>query len=110
VVTLGSLAVMVVLGLVSGRSESAPSGGASRASPSPRSASPPTRRRRPRRRDAASSSSVAPLDNDLVEIAAKARQATFGLLSARHKLTDVIPTVHDIALLSLPAVTTIRFS
>lgn len=41
-----------------------------------------------------------PVDYDLVEIAAKARQATLCLLSAlaRHELTDVIPTVHDIAL------------
>jgi predicted transcriptional regulator of viral defense system len=40
-----------------------------------------------------------PVDYDLIEIAAKARQATLCLLSAlaRHELTDIIPSVHDIA-------------
>jgi predicted transcriptional regulator of viral defense system len=40
-----------------------------------------------------------PVDYDLIEIAVKARQATLCLLSAlaRHELTDIIPSVHDIA-------------
>ena len=42
----------------------------------------------------------APLDYDLVEIAARADKATLCLLSAlaRHELTDIIPATHDIAL------------
>jgi predicted transcriptional regulator of viral defense system len=42
----------------------------------------------------------APLDYDLVEIAARADQATLCLVSAlaRHELTDVIPATHDVAL------------
>lgn len=41
-----------------------------------------------------------PTDYDLAEIAAKAPQATLCLLSAlaRHELTDVIPSEHDVAL------------
>jgi predicted transcriptional regulator of viral defense system len=41
-----------------------------------------------------------PVDYDLIEVAAKARQPTLCLLSAlaRHELTDVIPPVHDIAI------------
>ena len=41
-----------------------------------------------------------PADYDLIEIAVKARQATLCLLSAlaQHELTDIIPSVHDIAL------------
>jgi predicted transcriptional regulator of viral defense system len=41
-----------------------------------------------------------PVDLDLIEIAAKADQATLCLLSAlaRHELADIIPPVHDIAL------------
>jgi predicted transcriptional regulator of viral defense system len=41
-----------------------------------------------------------PVDHDLIEIAAKARQPTLCLLSALawHELTDVIPPVHDIAI------------
>jgi hypothetical protein len=41
-----------------------------------------------------------PVDLDLIEIAAKAHQATLCLLSAlaRHELTDIIPAVHDVAL------------
>lgn len=40
-----------------------------------------------------------PADYDLVEIAVKARQPTLCLMSAlaRHELTDIIPSVHDIA-------------
>jgi predicted transcriptional regulator of viral defense system len=40
-----------------------------------------------------------PVDHDLIEIAAKAHRPTLCLLSAlaRHELTDVIPTAHDIA-------------
>lgn len=40
-----------------------------------------------------------PVDYDLIEIAVKARQATLCLLSAlaRHELTDIIPSVHDVA-------------
>jgi predicted transcriptional regulator of viral defense system len=42
----------------------------------------------------------APLDYDLVEIAARADRATLCLLSAlaRHELTDIIPAAHDVAL------------
>jgi predicted transcriptional regulator of viral defense system len=41
-----------------------------------------------------------PADHDLIEVAAKARQSTLCLLSAlaRHELTDVIPSIHDIAI------------
>ena len=41
-----------------------------------------------------------PVDYDLIEIAVKAHQPTLCLLSAlaRHELTDIIPSVHDIAL------------
>jgi predicted transcriptional regulator of viral defense system len=40
-----------------------------------------------------------PVDYDLIEIAAKAHRPTLCLLSAlaRHELTDIIPSVHDIA-------------
>jgi predicted transcriptional regulator of viral defense system len=40
-----------------------------------------------------------PVDYELIEIAVKAHRATFCLLSAlaRHELTDIIPSVHDIA-------------
>lgn len=40
-----------------------------------------------------------PVDYDLIEIAVKARQPTLCLMSAlaRHELTDIIPSVHDIA-------------
>jgi predicted transcriptional regulator of viral defense system len=40
-----------------------------------------------------------PVDFDLVEIAVKAHRPTLCLLSAlaRHELTDIIPSVHDIA-------------
>ncbi len=40
-----------------------------------------------------------PVDYDLIEIAVKAHRATFCLISAlaRHELTDIIPSVHDIA-------------
>jgi predicted transcriptional regulator of viral defense system len=40
-----------------------------------------------------------PIDYDLVEVAVKARQATLCLLSAlaQHELTDIIPSVHDVA-------------
>ena len=41
-----------------------------------------------------------PVDHDLIEVSAKARQPTLCLLSAlaRHELTDVIPPLHDIAI------------
>lgn len=41
----------------------------------------------------------APLDYDLVEIAARADKATLCLVSAlaRHELTDIIPVTHDVA-------------
>jgi predicted transcriptional regulator of viral defense system len=41
-----------------------------------------------------------PLDYDLVEIATRANDATLCLVSAlaRHELTDIIPTSHDVAL------------
>lgn len=41
-----------------------------------------------------------PVDNDLIEIAAKAHRPTLCLLSAlaQHELTDIIPPVHDIAI------------
>ncbi len=41
-----------------------------------------------------------PLDYDLVEIAVRADQATICLMSAlaRHELTDIIPSTHDVAL------------
>lgn len=40
-----------------------------------------------------------PADYDLIEIAVKARQPTLCLVSAlaRHELTDIIPSAHDIA-------------
>jgi predicted transcriptional regulator of viral defense system len=40
-----------------------------------------------------------PVDYDLIEIAVKAHRPTLCLLSAlaRHELTDIIPSVHDIA-------------
>ncbi len=40
-----------------------------------------------------------PVDYDLIEIAVKAHRATLCLISAlaRHELTDIIPSVHDIA-------------
>lgn len=40
-----------------------------------------------------------PVDYDLIEIAVKARRPTLCLMSAlaRHELTDIIPSVHDIA-------------
>jgi hypothetical protein len=40
-----------------------------------------------------------PADYDLIEIAVKAHRPTLCLLSAlaRHELTDIIPSVHDIA-------------
>jgi hypothetical protein len=41
-----------------------------------------------------------PVDYDLIEIAVKARRPTLCLISAlaRHELTDIIPSVHDVAL------------
>jgi predicted transcriptional regulator of viral defense system len=41
-----------------------------------------------------------PVDYDLIEIAVKAREPTLCLISAlaRHELTDIIPSVHDVAL------------
>jgi predicted transcriptional regulator of viral defense system len=41
-----------------------------------------------------------PVDYDLIEIAVKAHRPTLCLISAlaRHELTDIIPSVHDIAL------------
>jgi predicted transcriptional regulator of viral defense system len=41
-----------------------------------------------------------PADYDLIEIAAKAHRPTLCLLSAlaRHELTDIIPSLHDVAL------------
>ena len=41
-----------------------------------------------------------PVDHDLIEIAAKAHQPTLCLLSALawHELTDVIPSIHDVAI------------
>jgi predicted transcriptional regulator of viral defense system len=40
-----------------------------------------------------------PVDQDLIEIAVRAHRATLCLLSAlaRHELTDIIPSVHDVA-------------
>jgi predicted transcriptional regulator of viral defense system len=40
-----------------------------------------------------------PVDYDLIEIAVKASQPTLCLISAlaRHELTDIIPSVHDVA-------------
>jgi predicted transcriptional regulator of viral defense system len=40
-----------------------------------------------------------PVDYDLIEIAVKARQPTLCLVSAlaRHELTDIIPSAHDVA-------------
>jgi predicted transcriptional regulator of viral defense system len=40
-----------------------------------------------------------PVDYDLIEIAVKAHQPTLCLVSAlaRHELTDIIPSVHDVA-------------
>ncbi|MGH3401444.1 MAG: type IV toxin-antitoxin system AbiEi family antitoxin domain-containing protein [Streptosporangiaceae bacterium] len=41
-----------------------------------------------------------PVDYDLIEIAVRASQPTLCLISAlaRHELTDIIPSVHDVAL------------
>ena len=43
---------------------------------------------------------VEPVDYDLLEVAVKAHRPTLCLISAlaRHELTDIIPSVHDIAL------------